>query len=196
MKIQPPNSRTFLVCSAMILLLGFVFAADSADTAKTSPPGMAGPGFLGRTPDAPSAIALFGFGSMAYLTYPSIWGILEITDNQGKDLQTAWNEIMFPVQEAYSRDADAAQIAKRKAAEAEFKKLLNEVLDDHQKEARSTANQFFAELSKEIADQKLSGEAKKDAIEDKVQSVFRPSLTQSQQANWDIVMVAGKDCQP
>jgi hypothetical protein len=157
---------------------------------------MAGPGFLGRTSGGPTALGLFGFGSMAYLTYPSIWGILEITDAQGKDLQKAWNEILVPVADAYSREANADQIAKRKEAEAEFKKLFNGLLDDHQKEARSAANQFFGNLGKEIAAQKLSGEAKKTAIEEKVQSVFRPSLTQSQQANWDAVMDAGKDCEP
>ena len=196
MKPQLPNSLTLLVCSAMILLSGFVFATDSPDSAKVAPSTMATPGFLGRSSGGPSALGLFGFGSTAYLTYPSIWGILEITDAQGKDLQKAWNEILVPVADAYSREANADQIAKRKEAEAEFKKLFNGLLDDHQKEARSAANQFFGNLGKEIAAQKLSGEAKKTAIEEKVKSVFRPTLTQSQQANWDAVMVAGKECEP
>ena len=196
MKRQLPTLKALLVCSAVILLPGFAFATDAANAAKATPSEMAGPGFLGRTSDRPGSLALFGFGSTAYLTHPSIWGILEITDAQGKDLQTAWNEIMVPVQDAYSREADADQIAKRKEAEAEFKKRLNEALDDHQKEARSAANQFFAELGKEIATQKLGGEAKKTAIEEKVQSVFRKELTPSQIANWDAVMVAGKNCEP
>jgi hypothetical protein len=196
MKRLLPTLKALLVCSAVILPPGFAFATDATDTPKPATGSMAGPGFLGRNSDKPSSLALFGFGSMAYLTYPSIWGILEITEAQGKDLQTAWNEIMLPVQDAYSREADADQIAKRKQAEAEFKKRLNEALDDHQKEARSTANRFFGELGKEVAAQKLSGDARKAAIEEKVQSVFRKELTPSQLANWDAVIVAGKNCEP
>lgn len=185
------NTKVLLVCSAVILFTHFVFAADS--TAKT---GMAGPGFLEASSGGPKTIALFGFGSTAYLTYPSIWGILEITEAQGEDLQKAWNEIMVPVQDAYERGADANLVAKRKEAESEFKKILNDVLDEHQKEARSAANQFFGELGKEIAAQKLGGEAKKEAIETKVQTVFRPTLTAAQVANWDAIMIVGKNCQP
>jgi hypothetical protein len=196
MKPQLPNAKILFVCSAMILLSGFVFATDSPDSAKAAPSAMAAPGFLGRSPGGPSALGLFGFVSTAYLTYPSIWGILEITDAQGKDLQKAWHEILVPVADAYSREADADQIAKRKEAEAEFKKIFNQILDDHQKEARSAANQFFGDLGREIAPQKLNAEAKKTAIEEKVKSVFRPSLTQSQQSNWDAVMLAGKNCEP
>jgi hypothetical protein len=196
MKRLLPTLNALLVCSAMIHFSGFAFATDATDTPKPATGSMASPGFLGRNSDKPSALALFGFGSTAYLTYPSIWGILEITDAQGKNLKTAWNEIMVPVQDAYSREADADQIAKRKEAEAEFKKLFNELLDDHQKEARSTANQFFGDLGKEITAQKLGGEAKKTAIEEKVQSVLRKELTPSQIANWDAVMVAGKNCEP
>jgi hypothetical protein len=196
MKKPLPTLKILLAYSVMILTSGFVSATDSAETANAAPSEMAGPGFLGRSSVGPTALALFGFGSTAYLTYPSIWGILEITDAQGKELQKAWSEILVPIQGAYGRDTDPEMTAKRPAAEAEFKKLFNELLDDHQKEARSAANQFFGNLGKEIAAQKLSGEAKKTAIEEKVQSVFRPSLTQSQQANWDAVMDAGKDCEP
>jgi len=196
MKPQLPTLKALLVFSATILLSGFAFATDATDAAKTAPSDMAGPGFLQRTSDGPTALALFGFGSTAYLNYPSIWAVLEITNAQGKELQTAWHEIIVPVQDAYSRDADADQIAKRKQAEAEFKKRLNEALDDHQKEARSTANRFFGELGKEVAAQKLSGDARKAAIEEKVQSVFRKELTPSQLANWDAVIVAGKNCEP
>jgi hypothetical protein len=87
-------------------------------------------------------------------------------------------------------------IAKRKEAEAEFKKRLNATLEDNQKEARSAVNKFFGDLGQELAAQKLSGEARKEAIEQKVQSVFRPTLSPPQQANWDAVMDAGKDCEP